>query len=390
MTPDPDPRGTCICDSRGSHPGSQAAPPPATDSRKRIQPQNPDPGSRPGATPRTEPEQNAIDTDWPPQQYDSAGLTQLDPDEITVSPAGCIPSEPQSDDDRALSHSFRHSGWSAQRQKTLHALTASGFADKRVKRFDTCGSTAFVLTTGGDQPIFRVASNRCHDRFCVPCALEKRRVIASNLQENLPQRQLRLITLTTKASSQPLARRLADLYAHFRKLRSQLYRARLLVGGIAFTEISRNERTSDWHPHLHVICEGKYIAKRQLRDMWLKITGDSFIVDIRLIRSPSEAAAYVLKYAAKALSSKVWNCHAALVEAIQALSGKRTFNCFGSWSGFALSRVPDTGLDWEFFSTLPDLIRRYKAGDTHAGAILRNLCNGESNVAPPSDLFDFP
>jgi hypothetical protein len=162
------------------------------------------------------------------------------------------------------------------------------------------------------------------------------------------------------------------------------------VGGVAFLEITRNERTGAWHPHLHVICQGRYIAKSWLRDLWMKITGDSFIVDIRLIRGPSEAAAYVVKYASKALSPKVWNHPAALAEAVRALSGKRTFNTFGTWTGFNLSHVPPSELEWEFLDTLPNLIRRYKNGERQAQVILRALTNGEYNDPPPSDLFDFP
>ena len=97
-----------------------------------------------------------------------------------------------------------------------------------------------------------------------------------------------------------------------------------------------------------------------------------------------------MKYASKALSPRVWNHLDALAEAVRALSGKRTFNCFGSWLSFGLSLVPSSDLEWEFLATLPSLIRKYKAGDHTAGTILRQLTNGGLNDPSPSDLFDFP
>ncbi len=339
---------------------------------------------------RSKPEQIAIDTDWPNREYGSDGLPLLDPEETTLTDPALVSSVCQSDDDKSLARSFRHSGWSAQRRLTLTALEAAGFDAPRRNRFDQCGSSAFVLTTGGTDPVFRIASNRCHDRFCVPCATEKRRIIAANLKENLPDTPLRLITLPLRGSSQSLVGVLVRLYACFRKLRGRLSSRGLLAGGIAFLEVTRNQRTCAWHPHLHVICQGRYVAQAWLRDLWLEITGDSFIVDIRLIRGPSEAAAYVLKYASKAISTKVWRNPAAFAEAIRALSGKRTFNTFGTWSGFNLSRVPETGLNWEYLDTLPNLIRRYNSGETLAGAILRVLTNRGDHDPAPSDLFDFP
>jgi len=183
---------------------------------------------------------------------------------------------------------------------------------------------------------------------------------------------------------------LSALSTGFRNLRARLSRAKLIEGGIAFLEITRNERTGHWHPHSHVIFAGKYIAKAVLRDMWFDITGDSWIVDIRLIRTPQAAASYVLKYATKAISARVWRNPDALTEAIRALSGKRAFNCFGSWTAFNLSRVPPTDLVWEFFETLPNLIRRYKAGDAAAGQVLSRLTNRCLNDSTPSDIYDFP
>lgn len=346
---------SCFCDSPVSHPAVDDPPP------------NPD---------------------WPDLRYMADGSTYLDTEETSFVEARSFPFEPVDDTDRDLNRSFRHSGWSDERDCIARALQASGFPEARLNRFHSCGSTAFVLTSGGENPRYRIASNRCHDRFCVPCANEKRRVIAANLVKNLPDAPLRLLTFTQKATDESLSNRLDRLYADFRKIRARLHRRLMLTGGIAFLEITRNEVTGQWHPHLHCICQGKYIPQQWLRDQWLEVTGDSYIVDIRLIRGREQAASYVLKYASKTISPKVWRHHEALCEAIRCLSGKRTFNTFGDWTGFALSRVPESGEVWEFLDTLSNLIRRYKAGDSEAGAILSSLANRKYDDPAPLDFPD--
>jgi hypothetical protein len=37
-----------------------------------------------------------------------------------------------------------------------------------------------------------------------------------------------------------------------------------------------------WHPHLHVIAEGRFLDKHALSAAWHHATGDSFVVDIRI------------------------------------------------------------------------------------------------------------
>ena len=51
--------------------------------------------------------------------------------------------------------------------------------------------------------------------------------------------------------------------------------------------------------HCHALVYGPYISQRELVARWFKITGDSFVVDIRKVRTPREATAYVLKYITK-------------------------------------------------------------------------------------------
>lgn len=51
--------------------------------------------------------------------------------------------------------------------------------------------------------------------------------------------------------------------------------------------------------HCHAIVYGPFIPIRVLKQTWAKLTGDSFIVDIRAVRKVRDAARYVLKYIVK-------------------------------------------------------------------------------------------
>lgn len=387
MATPPDPTPLAFLQPPAFHPDHESSTPACSDLSPPGETLPPDPGSRPGRPSLTEPEQSTIVPPWPTREYGPDGSSLLDPNETTEACKADLPQHLQTDDDRDLSRSFRHAGWHSRRVKTLRALRRCDFSDARTGRFEQCGSTAYVLKTLDPDPAYRIASNRCHDRFCVPCATDKARVVAANLLSKLPERPLRFITLTLRSNDLPLQDRLNKLYKDFAKLRGVLRRHRKTTGGIAFLEITRNEGTSQWHPHVHIIAAGDYIPQPWLRDRWLEITGDSFIVDVRLIRDRREAAAYITKYATKTLSAKVWNDHTALCEAINALSGRRTFNVFGDWVGLNLSKPPSDDVQWVYYATLPDLLRLNRSGDLEARRVLSFLTNGAPVAPLPIDLY---
>lgn len=78
-----------------------------------------------------------------------------------------------------------------------------------------------------------------------------------------------------------------------------------LKGGFYSYENTYNEKTGEWHPHLHIFAVlEEWIDQAELAKTWHEITGDSFIVDIRRVRKHKElgygkAIAEVCKYALK-------------------------------------------------------------------------------------------
>ena len=178
-----------------------------------------------------------------------------------------------------------------------------------------------------------------------------------------------LITLTVKNGSD-LAERSEHLMNSFRTLvkRRQDY----LKKGRGFNEFCKvqgamysyentyNEKTKEWHPHIHMFAlVDQWIDQQEFAEYWESITGDSMIVDVRRAKKQkgfgySKAAAEVCKYALKFgdLSvEKTW-------EAFKVLKGKRLTGAFGLLWGV---KIPDTMTDdMPDDKTLPYLEMLYK------------------------------
>lgn len=299
--------------------------------------------------------------------------SSLDALETSRGLASTLPIPCPRDLSRKLCQSFRHGGWLERRQRTAAAIAAAGGSPARIERFSRCGDTAWVLQASTDHNRFRLATNRCRDRFCVPCANEHRQVVCRNLRAALAGRTLRLMTLTLKSSDAPLTEQLSRLYKSWSRLRALLKHQHGLVGGIAFTELTLNDRTRLWHPHLHVIFEGQWVPKQWVKSEWLRITGDSFIVDLRPLKDADHAAGYVAKYASKAISANVVLDRDRFPEAIAALQAHRLFATFGTWTGLHLSRHPEDDVGWEPLRPLYLVILDARSGDVTARAILSAL-----------------
>ena len=188
----------------------------------------------------------------------------------------------------------------------------------------------------------------------------------------------RFITFTLCGSGKDKLNDLVDrLYKSFRYLRSHPVWERQL-GGAAFLEIKRSSKSDRWHPHLHVISEGKFIPQSDLSDAWRSITHDSYVVDIRPCGGETTKR-YVCKYASKPLNSSFADVPAHLDEAIEALKGRRLCLTFGTWYGTSLTGAEDEELaddltdahGYHYVGDLETFLVDAKAGDFESNRILR-------------------
>ena len=232
---------------------------------------------------------------------------------------------------------FRHSFWHARRSHIRDALCEGGTSTETLERFDACGTNCWVMQSQDGANRLRLAADRCHNRWCEACQAERRRLICRNLcagldRLNLSKDALRFVTLTLAHNAKPLREQLDRIYSCWQRLKQRPFFKTRIKGTIAFFEVTISQKDGRWHPHLHVMIHGDYIPKDKLSATWREVTGDSFIVDIRLIRNPREA---------------------------------------------------DCG--WSPLAPLYQIVARARAGDADAVHILRQL--SASNVADPIDAF---
>jgi hypothetical protein len=172
-----------------------------------------------------------------------------------------------------------------------------------------------------------------------------------------------LITLTVK-NGRNLRERYEHLAGAFKRLRD---RRRWRVASSEFSkvkgwvgsfEVTKNRQ--EWHPHLHVFAlVDSWIDQRALSAEWRAITGDSFVVDVRLVRGePASAFAEVFKYSLKFSTMEpadTWHCY-------RTLRGRRLLFSAGLFRGV---EVPESLLDdCAALDALPyvDLFYRYVPG----------------------------
>lgn len=283
---------------------------------------------------------------------------------------------------------FLHSGWHHDRDRVHIAFLATGQSNSRIQAFDACGSHAWLAQNKERPNEYCVTTDRCHDRFCTPCANAQAARVARGLAAFAKLRTLRFITLTLRTNGEPLRESLDRLVAAFRKLRQREFWKRHVTGGAAFLEVKYNETATRWHPHLHILAEGRYLDQGILRTEWNACTGDSWIVDVRAVKDRSKTLGYVAKYATKGYDHSVFETPATLNEAITALHGRRLMMCFKSWRGFKLADH-ENDEHWEPVAPLADIRRHADAGDPWAVAILDHLRNPNEvpSPGPPPDYL---
>lgn len=301
-------------------------------------------------------------------------LTSLDPHETSV------------DASHTPHQIWRHSHWQTTRDRVRAALERTGASINRVNRFDCCGDGAWVLKSNTREGVYKVSAAYCRDRWCYPCARAKAQNIARNVSRVTPKSRMRFMTLTLREDKTSLVERYRRLIACFRKLRQRTRFGELVHGGVAMIEVKHGNAADHWHVHLHVLADGQFYPCNLLSADWLAVTGDSFVTDIRQVKDPTNAIAYITKYATKPIDHQTTHHPDRLDEAIVALKGARTCFTFGSWRGTRLHERPAED-DWSPVVPLREAIIASERGEQWAVAILKSLTE-QKTCRHNASLFD--
>jgi len=137
-------------------------------------------------------------------------------------------------------------------------------------------------------------------------------------------------------------------------------------------EVKRNHEAGNWHPHLHLVAQGKFIDHAKLKAAWQHVTKDSHHVDVRMIRDSKKTLDYVMKYASKPFDPSIFTDTPTTVECVTALKNVRMIVPYGTWKGIKLTAQVDPN-EWKRICTLDDLVSAAGAGNLKAERILRKL-----------------
>lgn len=186
---------------------------------------------------------------------------------------------------------------SYRRALEIYAAVDGSFGGKFSSRLQSCRKFAWFVQSSVTNKL-RVMSSRCKLRWCPICRDVSRMIVTKSVEEWLQiQKYPKMITLTLLHSDDPLSIQITRLYDCFRKLRRRAYFQRLITGGVWFFQVRFNKQTEQWHPHIHCLVAGQFLPQARLKSLWHKITGDSYVVDIRPVRDVESCANEVARYA---------------------------------------------------------------------------------------------
>lgn len=175
----------------------------------------------------------------------------------------------------------------------------------------------------------KVISRKCGLRWCPSCQNAKRGWITHEVSEWLRLfKHPKILTLTLLHSDELLSTQIDRLYKCFQNLRKRKFFKSKVTGGVWFFQIKKSKNDGLWHPHLHCLITGLFLPRDKLSKLWLKITGDSPVCDIRAVQDPDTAVRHVARYAAAPCDLTNLS-QSEIADIIQAMHGRRIVGTWG-------------------------------------------------------------
>jgi hypothetical protein len=229
-------------------------------------------------------------------------------------------------------------------------------AGNRLAAFAACRSSAWFVRHAISGKI-RVASSRCGQRWCPLCIRTKRFVIQQTVGAWVKSiKQPKFLTLTLKHTNSPLENQIDAIYSAWKELRRRPWFKSRVKGGIWFFQVKKSKTDGLWHPHIHILFEGRFIEHEQIKTIWSQITHGSTVVDIRAVKDPKKAADYVARYAAAPCELSELPLSDA-VACVKALHSRRICGTFGTGRAIKLSaQAPEDAHEWKFIGSFQSVI----------------------------------
>lgn len=227
-----------------------------------------------------------------------------------------------------------HAPHASELTKIENAYDSDAELVKRSSRLKDCASHGRIYIDPDTQE-GNLWIHRCGDRLCPLCAKYRANQVSAQLSviiKKIPE--LRHIVLTLRnyppGELRDAVRSLRESFARLR--RNPVWKEKV-TGGAYVVEITRNPKTLEWHPHLHILADGDYFSQKLLSAMWAEASRGSTVVWIS--RAQEKHANYLAKYAAKPPDIERWPLDA-ICEYAKATRGLRMVQTFGSFHGMDL------------------------------------------------------
>lgn len=273
----------------------------------------------------------------------------------------------------SITDAILHGRTSRKRRRTAAILQKANVSHARLLRYNQCGYGAWIMRSVANEQKYKILANRCHDRFCPTCNRIKSGLLAQRLSKCMELDGVRFVTLTLLRSSDGLKKQIDRIYKYYAKLRRWKAWSCTQTASISFLETKFNFKAKQWHTHLHILTQGTFLPQKELSNKWKYITGDSYIVDIRAIKSKTEAVNYVTKYASKGVSMSALGDDQAAIEAIHALSGRRLIISTGNWKQIEKQDEREEKAEWTPVCSLAKMIERAMNQEPEAIEIINLL-----------------
>ena len=228
-------------------------------------------------------------------------------------------------DSIAASHVFQlvNEKFSPKKRDNLHlseAYLLTDFQNREAKawRLSLCANyLEFALPPEGDDKRFKVVkTSSCHVRLCPVCQWRRSLNVFRNLAEiyeplNKSYKHIFLTLTYPNCTGKKLPESINRFSEGFKKMMRRKPYKDIILGYTRTIEVTHNEKTDMFHPHLHAILTvprtyGKksYIPFEQWQESWHDITGWTgpfpLQVNVKMIKAVSgKAIAEIAKYAVK-------------------------------------------------------------------------------------------
>lgn len=143
-----------------------------------------------------------------------------------------------------------------------------------------------------------------------------------------------------------------EIRDYFSQLRS---RFKQIEGG--FYVVQATNSGSGWHLHLHVLFDGKFVPQSAISAAWKEITGGSYIVYLKDVKTPDKAIRYLLSdFSGR---PRIRQSDEGIYDSV--FKGSRLVQPFGKYRTVKLKvpfKCPDCGS--EYWAMLEDLLGEKK------------------------------